>query len=288
MHKPHGRFLQMSVAASHARYPLVRVGVLCAVGFASALLAGCGELEPMREPEVVDLELTTGTLKASVRDAQRMAAELRTDLEARRRELAEAQVARAQLEGRVREAERRVIEARQVIELQREELAAARTERERVSRSSLQLQSQMKQLQKQLSRTGKSDPAPDGQEAAPLPSSGVTRKGQKAMQVPTPRSQTSEYQESLQMAAIPAAVMQVPVNRDPLSEVEPLRTPARHVSVKPGDTLWSIAQKYRVSVEHLRRLNQLTGNKIVTGQALWLPDDLSLSGGGADRVASTP
>ena len=83
----------------------------------------------MREPEVVDLELTTDTLKASVRDAQRTVAELRTDLEARRRELAEAQVARAQLEGRVREAERRVIEARQVIELQREELAAARTER---------------------------------------------------------------------------------------------------------------------------------------------------------------
>ena len=49
----------------------MRVGVLCAVGFASALFAGCGELEPMREPEVVDLELTTDTLKASVRDAQR-------------------------------------------------------------------------------------------------------------------------------------------------------------------------------------------------------------------------
>ena len=98
-----------------------------------------------------------------------LVAELRTDLEARRRELAEAQVARAQLEGRVREAERRVVEARQVIELQREELAAARTERQRVSRSSLQLQGQMRQLQKQLSRMGKSGPAHDGQEAAPLP-----------------------------------------------------------------------------------------------------------------------
>jgi hypothetical protein len=69
----------------------------------------------MREPEVVDHELTTDTLKVSVRDAQRTVAELRADLEARRRELAEAQVVQAQLEGRVREAERRVIEARQVI-----------------------------------------------------------------------------------------------------------------------------------------------------------------------------
>ena len=117
MRNRHRRLLQTSVEATRACYPTVRVGVLCAVGFASALFAGCGELEPMREPEVVDLELTTDTLKASVRDAQRTVAELRTDLEARRRELAEAQVARAQLEGRVREAERRVIEARLVIEL---------------------------------------------------------------------------------------------------------------------------------------------------------------------------
>src|ERR1700675_4736513 len=192
MHNVHGSMTKTSVHMTRSYLPIVRVGVLCAVGFAAALFAGCGELEPMREPEVVDLELTTDTLKASVRDAQRTVAELRTDLEARRRELAEAQVARAQLEGRVREAERRVIEARLVIELQREELAAARTERARVSRSSLQLQSQMKQLRKQLSRTGKSGPVDDGQEAASLPSSGAVRKGRKAMQVPVPRSQPSE------------------------------------------------------------------------------------------------
>src|SRR4249920_3014210 len=173
MRNHHRRLVQTSVDAIRACYPTVRVGVLCAVGFSSALFAGCGELEPMREPEVVDLELTTDTLKASVRDAQRTVAELRTDLEARRRELAEAQVARAQLEGRVREAERRVLEARQVIELQREELAAARTERAHVSRSSFQLQGQLKQLQKQLSKRGESGSAGDGQEVTPVPSSGA-------------------------------------------------------------------------------------------------------------------
>ena len=77
---------------------------------------------------MAELELTTDTLKASVRDAQRMIAELRADLEAQRGELAEAQIARAQLEGQVREAERRIIEARQVIELQREELATVRVQ----------------------------------------------------------------------------------------------------------------------------------------------------------------
>jgi LysM repeat protein len=242
----------------------------------------------MREPEVVDLQLTTDTLKTAVRDAQRMVVELRTDLEVRRRELAEAQVARAQLEGRVREAERRVIESRQVIDLQREELAAARTERDRVFRSSLQLQGQMKQLQKQLSKAGKSGPANDGQEAAPLPSSGAVRKGQKAMQVPAQGNQPSEFLETPQMVATPAAVMQVPANREPSSEAEQQRSGTKSVSVKPGDTLWRIAQKYRVNVEQLRRFNQLTDNTIVIGQALWLPDDRPMSGVGADKVASTP
>ncbi|MCI0428775.1 MAG: LysM peptidoglycan-binding domain-containing protein [Nitrospiraceae bacterium] len=277
-----------SVQMPRAYLPTVRVGVLCAVGFASALFAGCGELEPMREPEVVDLELTTDTLKASVRDAQRTVAELRTDLEARRRELAEAQVARAQLEGRVREAERRVIEARLVIELQREELAAARTERARVSRSSLQLQSQMKQLQQQLARRGKSGPAHDGQEVAPFSSSGAMRKGQKAMQIPAQRNQPSEFLETAQMVVTPAVVMHEPANREPSSGVEEQRTPTKHLFVKPGDTLWSIAQKHRVNVEHLRTFNQLTDNMIVIGQTLWLPDDRPMSGVGAGKVLSTP
>ncbi len=288
MRSCHRRLLQTLVEATRTCYPTVRVVVFCAVGFTSALLAGCGELEPMREPEVADLELTTVTLKASVRDAQRTVVELRTDLETRRRELAEAQVARAQLEGRVREAERRVIEARQVIELQREELASARTERERVSRSSLQLQGQMKRLQKQFSKTGESAPAHDGQEAAPLSSGGAMRKGQKSMPVPAQVNEPSEFPETPQMVATPAAVTKVPINREPSSEVEQQRTPTKHVSVKPGDTLWRIARKYRVNVEDLRTLNQMTDNRIVIGQALWLPDDRPMDGVGADKVVSTP
>ena len=267
--------------------PTVRVGVLCAIGFASALFAGCGELEPMREPEVVDLELTTDTLKASIRDAQRTVLELRNDLEARRRELAEAQVARAQLEGRVREAERRVVEARQVIELQREELAAARMERAHVSRNSLQLQSQMRQLQKQLSMAAKSSPAHHRQEAAPLASSGAISQGQNAMQISAQRDQLSGFSEALPTKANPTAVMPVPVHREP-SLGDEQAAPALYVTVKPGDTLWSIARKYRVRLEYLRAFNHLTDNRIVIGQTLWLSEDQPISEVGADKSASTP
>jgi LysM repeat protein len=241
----------------------------------------------MREPEVVDLELTTETLKASMRDAQRLVADLRADLEARRRELAEAQVARAQLEGRVRESERRVVEARQVIELQREELVAARTERARVSRSSLQLLSRMRQLQKQLSMMGKATSAPNGQEAVPLPSSDAIRKDQKAMQVPAQQNQSSEFPETPRMAPGLDVVLPVRANREFSSGVEQPMASTKHVSVKPGDTLWSIAQRYRVQLEQLRTLNQLTDNRIEIGQALWLPDNRSMSGVGADKGIST-
>jgi len=288
MRDRHRRLLQTSVEAARACYPTVRVGVLCAVGFASALFGGCGGLAPMREPEVVDLELTTDTLKATVRDAQRTVLDLRNDLEARRRELAETQVARAQLEGRVREAERRVAEARQIIELQREELAAARTERERVFRSSLHLRSQIKQLQRQLSKVGTSGPAHDGQEATPLPSNGEIRKGEKAVQAPAQRDLLSEFHETPRMVATSIPVTPVPANRPLSSQVGPSTVSTRYVSVKPGDTLWSISRRYRVDLEQLRALNQVTDNRIVIGQTLWLPDDQSISGAGADKDSLMP
>ena len=46
-----------------------------------------------------DLQVTADSLKAAVREAQRTAAELRTELDEQRKELADAQVAGAQLQG---------------------------------------------------------------------------------------------------------------------------------------------------------------------------------------------
>ena len=142
----------------------VRVITLCVLAVVALAASACGELEPMVEPEMVDLQLTLDTLRTQVRDAQRNLAEVRTELESRRQELADAQVARAQLEGRVREAERRVAESRQVIELQREELIAAKTERERVFRSSSQ---QLKPLQRRGVKNGILDAAESGGVAVP-------------------------------------------------------------------------------------------------------------------------
>ena len=38
--------------------------------------------------------------------------------------------------------------------------------------------------------------------------------------------------------------------------------------VKPGDNLWSIGKRYHVSVDRLKKMNELTGDLIVPGQKL--------------------
>ena len=209
--------------------------MVCALGLLALAASACGELEPIVEPEIVDMQLTLDTLRTQVRDAQRNLAEMRAELESRRQELADSQVARAQLEGRVREAERRVSEARQVIEVQREELLAARAERERVFRSSSRLNSQMRQLEK---RGGN-----------PVPSA-------------TPALNSSGKRTAN------AAVSQ--------------HTPVTEIIVKPGDTLYSLARKYRIGLNRLRSINYLTDNQIEVGQILFLSEHRTWTGPSAE------
>jgi LysM repeat protein len=232
------------------------------------LMAACSPLEPLVEPEVSDLQLTVDTLKTSLRDAQRTIAELRTEVDSRRQELADIQIARAQLEGRLREAERRLVEARHVIDLQREELAGSRSERERVARTGAVLQNQLKQLQKQLSKIGK--PANDSRGAGMAPASIPSPRGSQSGVAPTKLEQPAPLEESTRVVATPAIHLQEesPVGGVPVSK-QAMTTPVR-VSVKPGDTLWSIAHRYRVPVKRLMAINQLPDNHIQVGQALWL------------------
>ena len=107
------------------------------------------------------------------------------------------------------------------------------------------------------------------------------------MQIPAQQNRSSEFPEMPQVAQALSVVMPVQASRELSSGVEQSMAPTKHVSVKPGDTLWSIAQKYRVQLEQLRTLNQLTDNRIVSGQALWLPDNRPMFGVGADKGASS-
>ena len=220
-------------------------------------MSACSPFEPIvMGPEMSDLQLTVDTLKISLRDAQRAVAELRAEVDARRQELADVQIARAQLEGHIREAERRLTEARHVIDLQREELASARSERDQMGRTRAALQNQLKRLQKQSSKAGKQVQG----DLSPAAMASTTGEH------PKPASVIHERNAPLVALEDGAGVSLKPIS-------QPLTVTSRsHVSVRPGDTLWSIARRHRISVEHLMTINALPSDRIQVGQALWLTD----------------
>lgn len=225
------------------------------------------------DPGMSDLQLTVDVLNVSLKDAQQAMAELRAEVEVRNQELAETQVMRAQLEGRVREAENRLSEARHVIGLQREELAESRADRERIARTRAALQSQLKQLRKQLSRIEK-------QASGSISPAIMDFQEEKLLRpVPAGMKEAVTFGDSLEdRRAFPpsdevmSGVMSVD-RGEGLAQSSLLVTPSR-VMIKSGDTLWSLAQRYRTSVHQLMAVNALSTDYIQAGQSLWLTESV--------------
>ncbi len=224
------------------------------------VVAGCAALEPgVYDPEMDDRKLAVHVLKSQSREAQRMIAALRSDVEANKETLAATQIARAQLEGQLREVERRYDEARQIIDLQREELARLRDEREEVLRASRGIRTEMSRLQRQIAAlTGSRKSHTRGPD-----------QGEKS---------PPEREASARLTAHPAVEEEM---ANPLHNgTEPEQTfnvgdvIPDLVVVRPGDTLWSIARRYKVSYPALRSLNGLDENPdlIFVGQELLLPE----------------
>mgnify|MGYP002397860113 FL=1 len=239
---------------SSARKRLLRRGVLGVGGLSILLAVGCARLEPMIEPEVADLQVTIDTLKSAVREAQRTAGDLRTELEEQRKELADAQLARAQLEGMLRETERRLAEARQIIELQREELASARVERERVAQAGRQLQSRMRQFTRVIPPHATMSMT-ESEGVAPA-SLGVPPSAEVVPLPPVPGAEVP----------MPAAPAQPPVVEEPQASA------SRTIVVADGDTLWRLSRRHKVDLGELRMLNGLRDYRIIAGRTLRLPD----------------
>jgi hypothetical protein len=234
-------------------------------------LWACSALDRIGDSKMHDLQLSVDVLNVSLKDAQRTMAELRAEVELRNQELAETQVSRAQLEGRVREAEHRLSEARQVIGLQREELAESRANRERVARTGAVLQNQLKQLRKHLSKLEKQVSGGVSPTMLDLPVEKQLRSvpvGMKeAVSIDDPlegrrvRSQSDEA-----MSGAPSLDP-----RPGLAQPLMLATHSQ-VLIKHGDTLWSLAQRYRTSVHQLMAINALSSDYIQAGQSLWLAE----------------
>lgn len=243
------------------------------IGLILLNLVACRSLGVLADPGMSDLQLTVDVLNVSLKDAQQAMAELRAEVEVRNQELAETQVMRAQLEGRAREAESRLSEARHVIALQREELAESRADRERIARTRAALQSQLKQLRKQLSRIEK-------QASGSISPAIMDFQEEKLLRpVPAGMKEAVTFGDSLEdRRALPpsdeamSGVMSVD-RGEGLAQSSILVTPSR-VMIKSGDTLWSLAHRYRTSVHQLMAVNALSTDYIQAGQSLWLTESV--------------
>jgi LysM repeat protein len=232
-------------------------------------MSACSPLGSMIiESEMSDLQLTMDTLKASLQDAQRTAAELRAEVDARRLELADVQIARAQLDGRIREVERRLTEARHVIDLQRAELAYSRSKRERIARTGVSLQNQRKHLYQNSSKLEKPAKVEISEAIAPgngEPELATVHHEQKAL--------TDDSRESTQVPSQSAMGFDTSmVGEGQDSSQSSTMTTRLRVLIKTGDTLWSLAQRHRTSVKRLMTINALSNDRIRVGQMLWLTE----------------
>lgn len=227
---------------------------------------GCSRVTPISELSPTDLQVTADSLKAAVREAQRTAAELRMELDAQRKELAEAQVARAQLQGMLEETERRLADARQIIDLQREELSEARSERERMAQAVQPPHHQSRQTAAGPARRKFLPAGPEGVAQTSMgkdvpvePSATVLEQSvASGERLSAPETGPgSIVAPAAQSAAVLAAVSEPQVGA---------------IVVRRGDTLWAIARRHRVGVNTLRSINGLSGDRIVVGRTLRLPE----------------
>jgi LysM repeat protein len=248
--------MRLSTGCSRSR--AIFVGIL-----AVAWCMGCARVEPIGGPESADLRVTVDSLKSAVRDAQRTVADLRIELEDRRKELADVQVGRAQLQGMLREAERRLLDARHIIDLQREELASARVEREHVAQSGRRLHSRMRKLEKLLAQ-GTKQPAPNGETA---PTAYAPYEPPAAATIPMSVRQSV-------VSKTPAGAMTANASLPEVSETSEFKIPVsvRTIVVREGETLWRLAHRHRVNLDEFKKINGITDNRIVAGSTLRLPE----------------
>lgn len=253
--------------------PARRMGVGLRLGCCLAALllcgswGGCAKVTPNHEPAPSDLQVAADSLKVAVREAQRTAAELRTELEEQRKELADAQVARAQLQGMLRETERRLTEARQIIELQREELASARDERERLAQAVQPFNGHVRPSSAPAPSRRKNLP-PDQDSTLPtsVDARELTGENSPVEQEQTIPQPVPLHRETMRDSSMPRASA---ARVSPLSKGNPV---GRTIVVQGGDTLWRLARRHKVEVAVLRSLNGLSGDRIVAGRTLRLPD----------------
>jgi LysM repeat protein len=86
----------------------------------------------------------------------------------------------------------------------------------------------------------------------------------------TPAASSQPEAEKPAVNAQPPAV-QAPPSKPQAKAATPAPAAATYHTVKKGETLFGIAQQYRVNAQALREANNLKGNNVLVGQKLRIP-----------------
>ena len=247
--------------------------------FILGLLAwGCAtDRPPWPGPEV----------EAARRQADQVVRDSYAEVAAMRQELATTRIAAAKKDAEVQDLRRQVEELTQVAAELRQSRAAQLQEIETA-------QTEVAQLRDERDRLIQATRGTAGQSADPSPLSGDVSKNEPAATMQTRLAElesavstlTAELTQvkrelakppgkpegrpsaSKRRHSAPPAVVQPASLTDPpaTSETRPLS-----VQVRAGDSLWTIARRYDLTVEQLKDANGLKGDLILIGQQLVIP-----------------
>lgn len=238
---------------------MLRTGLILAMTLFH--LVGCAE----SAPSLKDLRVIQAAHQAEAHQSQGIVAGLRAELQDLRRELGAARVEQAQLKGASQDTERRLAEAHLVADTQRDELARARDERARLMAVNREAQGQLVELgslRQQVAEAGRNLARIQALEAT------IEKQALELTSLKASRVKPDKKARSRSRAA--TATVRPPVE-SPKTASKPGESRQRTVTVKPRDTLSTLAQRHGVPVEDLRALNSLAGDHLVQGQELVLP-----------------
>ncbi len=265
----------------------------------SLLLPACAS----SDPTVKDFKMMQSVYKNQALKDQQTISDLRRDFDAVQRELNTAMVTRAAVDVKLSEALRRV-------ELQRDELTRVKDERTQLtSQQTTQIAANVRQLTEEHARVRedliqfaktmkiltehmgelerlKQALTEAGRDTRFQSIEAALNKQNEVLaglQVSIEKVQGSLVEAQLQAqekpqpqvpATLPARKRKqtsVPKDIPAAPEDIPVKPPTRTIIIKPGDSLKSLAQKYKVSSAYLKELNGLATDDIQVGQSFIVP-----------------
>jgi LysM repeat protein len=224
---------------------------LCAQGCASdrgALLSAEVEAARRHADYVVrEARAEVAALRSEIAAARLAAARQKAELEALHHQLAAFQQTRA--------VQQRALEAKEA------ELAAVRNERDQSLKTAVETHAAQAGVQARITELETTVTSLSAELAEMK-----KHRGQKPPASPGKPAADSDRASTV----TPTAVVMTTFEGERLSQTGSQNRPSS-IRVQPGDSLWAIARRYRLTVADLKETNELTGDLIRVGQRLIIP-----------------